>query len=291
MYLAGNWQDYELIDAGYGEKLERWGNFVLQRPDPQAAWPHDPWPEPDARYNRSDRGGGSWTYARRLPESWEIAYSGVVGRLVFRVEPTGFKHTGLFPEQAVNWDFCAQMIQEAKADGKETRILNLFAYTGGATAACAAAGADEVVHIDAARRINHWAKENIRLSGLAGCKVRIIAEDVQKFVEREIRRGRKYTGIIMDPPAYGRGPAGELWQLEDAIFDLVQSCRQLLASDPLFFLVNTYASTLTPQSLGNIMQLALQDKLGGKIETAEIGLPLSSRQLILPCGNTGRWFI
>lgn len=289
MFLAERWQDYELIDAGNGEKLERWGKVILRRPDPQAMWPHDAWPQADAAYYRSNKGGGKWQFRQQLPVSWNINYPSLAGKLTFRVEPTGFKHTGLFPEQAVNWDFCADQIKQTLARKREVRVLNLFAYTGAATAACAAAGATEIVHIDAAKRINGWARENLSLSGLEKCQVRVIADDVQKFVSREIRRGRRYEAIIMDPPAYGRGPSGELWQLEDALIELVNSCVGLLSANPLFFLINTYASALTAQTLDNILRLTLKEKLGGQIETSEIGLPMSSRSLILPCGCTGRW--
>jgi 23S rRNA (cytosine1962-C5)-methyltransferase len=289
MFLADQWQDFELIDAGQGEKLERWGSFVLQRPDPQAIWPHDTWPQPDAVYHRSSSGGGQWQKIRPLPDNWQIQYNGPAGKLVFRIEPTGFKHTGLFPEQAPNWDFCAGLIRQAVQVGRQVRILNLFAYTGAATAACAAAGANETVHVDAARAMNARARENLSLSGLTGQYVRLISDDVQKFVEREIRRGRHYEGIIMDPPAFGRGPSGELWKLEDALFGLVMQSAALLADQPLFFLINSYTTGLAPSVLMDILNLVITPEKGGQAEAAELGLPASSRRLILPCGSTGRW--
>jgi 23S rRNA (cytosine1962-C5)-methyltransferase len=289
MYLADQWQDYELIDAGQGEKLERWGTFILQRPDPQAIWPRGEWPRPDAVYHRSSTGGGHWQKFSHLPDSWPIRYSGAAGNLVFQVQPTGFKHTGLFPEQAPNWDFCGQTIRQAVQSGREARILNLFGYTGAATAACAAAGATEVVHVDAAKAMNAKARENLTLSGLSDCYVRLIADDVQKFVEREFRRGRLYDGIVMDPPAYGRGPSGELWKLEDALYGLVERAAALLSGQPLFFLINSYTTGLAPSVLSDILNLVLQPARGGRAEAAELGLPASSRNLVLPCGSTGRW--
>jgi 23S rRNA (cytosine1962-C5)-methyltransferase len=289
MYLADRWQDYELIDAGQGEKIERWGTIVLQRPDPQAIWPHDTWPRPDAVYHRSSSGGGSWQQLRPHPKTWQVRYPGSCGELVFRVEPTGFKHTGLFPEQAVNWDFCGELIRKAADEGRQVRILNLFAYTGGATVACAAAGAAEVVHLDAAKAMNARARENLTLSGLADGHVRWIADDVQQFVEREIRRGRRYDGIIMDPPAYGRGPSGELWKLEDALYGLVERTSLLLSDNALFFLINSYTTGLAPLVLADILSLVVRPLRGGQATADELGLPASARQLILPCGATGRW--
>jgi 23S rRNA (cytosine1962-C5)-methyltransferase len=289
MILAGLWREYELLDAGSGEKLERWGPYVLQRPDPQAIWPHEPWPQPDALYHRSSRGGGHWQFNRALPDHWSICYQGEAGDLTFRIEPTGFKHTGLFPEQAPNWDFCARQIRQAAQQGRPARILNLFAYTGAATAACAAAGAGEVVHVDAARAMNARARENLAASGLGDRLVRYLAEDVQRFVEREIRRGRRYDGIIMDPPAFGRGPSGELWKLEDALFGLVRQCASLLSSTPIFFLINSYTTGLAPSVLMNMLSLLLKPNWGGVATADELGLPASVRGLILPCGSTGRW--
>lgn len=289
MYIADRWKDYELIDAGQGEKLERWGHTVLQRPDPQAIWPHEAWPRPDARYVRSKTGGGTWQRFSRLQENWQVRYSGVAGDLVFKVEPTGFKHTGLFPEQAANWDYCSEKIVQAKQDGKTVRVLNLFAYTGGATVACAKAGADEVVHLDASKGMVSWARENAALTGIGDRYIRYIVDDVQKFVSREQRRGRVYEGIIMDPPAYGRGPNGEMWKIEDGLYDLVSSCSKLLSDQPLFFLVNAYSSGLAPASLANIMQLAIEPVAGGRTLAEELVLPVTRRKIVLPCGCTGRW--
>ena len=289
MYLADKWQEYELIDAGAGEKIERWGQVVLQRPDPQAIWPHDPWPQPDALYHRSQTGGGFWQKFRTHPASWTIRYPGVAGELVFRVEPTGFKHTGLFPEQAVNWDFCSSLISQAVQAGRPARILNLFAYTGAATVACASAGATEVVHLDASKGMNARARENLALSGLGDSYVRFFTDDVHKFVEREARRGRKYDGIIMDPPAYGRGPSGELWKLEEALYGLVANCSVLLSEQPLFFMINSYTTGLAPTVLANILGLVIRPILGGRTEADELGLKATARDLILPCGCTGRW--
>jgi 23S rRNA (cytosine1962-C5)-methyltransferase len=288
MYLVDQWHDFELIDAGQGEKLERWGSFTLERPDPQAIWPHGPWTQPDAVYQRVG-GGGHWEILTTLPPSWTIRYPYFCGDLTFRIEPTGFKHTGLFPEQAVNWEFCGRLITDAIKAGRPANILNLFAYTGAATVACAAAGATEIVHLDAARAMNARARENLALSGLADRRVRWISDDAQQFVEREIRRGRRYEGIIMDPPAYGRGPSGELWQLEDALYGLVERSAQLLSDRPLFFLLNSYTTGLAPSVLANILNLAIGGKRGGRATAGELGLPATARQLVLPCGSTGRW--
>lgn len=289
MYLADRWQDYELLDAGNGEKLERWGSVILQRPDPQAIWPHETWTRPDALYHRSQTGGGYWQVFRQNPATWQVTYPGLVRDLTFLIEPTGFKHTGLFPEQAANWDFCTEKISSAVATGREVRILNLFAYTGAATVACSAAGATEVVHLDASKGMNARARENLALSGLNDNLVRFFTDDVQKFVEREIRRGRKYDGIIMDPPSYGRGPSGELWKLEDALYGLVQRSAELLSDTPLFFLVNSYTTGLAPTVLADILGLIIKPIRGGRVEASELGLPATRRDLILPCGCTGRW--
>lgn len=289
MFIADQWQSYELIDAGNGDKLERWGPYVLQRPDPQAVWPHDPWPRADARYNRSSSGGGSWALAGRMPESWNICYDSPAGPLTFRLTLMGFKHTGLFPEQAVNWDFCIRSIQKAAASGYKPRILNLFAYTGAATLACAAAGAAEVVHLDAAKGMIARARENAQLSGLSDRNIRFINDDAGKFVERELRRGRLYDGILMDPPAFGRGPGGELWKLEEALYELVERCTRLLTNQPLFFLINAYATSLTPTVLANLLRLVICPQYGGTADAAELCLPASARPLLLPCGATGRW--
>ncbi len=289
IYLADQWQDYELIDAGDGDKLERWGPYRLQRPDPQAVWPHDAWPKPDARYLRSSSGGGTWQQLGPMPQTWTVDYSGVAGKLTFRLELMGFKHTGLFPEQAANWDFCARQIKQAASAGRPVRILNLFAYTGAASVSCAAAGAAEVVHLDASKGMNTRARENLQLSGHGDKNVRFISDDAAKFVEREIRRGRQYDGILMDPPAYGRGPSGELWKIEDNLFGLVARCARLLSDRPLFFLLNAYATSLAPAVLANVLDLVLKPAYGGQAEAAELGLPATARGLVLPCGATGRW--
>ncbi len=289
MYLADHWQDYELIDAGDGEKLERWGSVILQRPDPQAIWPHDAWPAPDALYHRSQTGGGYWQKNRPFPATWEIRYPFFDNSLTFKIEPTGFKHTGLFPEQAANWDFCGDLIRQAVKAGRAPKILNLFAYTGAATVACAAAGAAEVVHLDASKGMNARARENLALSGQADALVRFFTDDAQKFVEREARRGRQYDGIIMDPPAYGRGPSGELWKLEDALYGLAEKCSALLSDQPLFFLINSYTTGLAPSVLTDILNLIVKPAHGGRAEANELGLPATARDLILPCGCTGRW--
>lgn len=298
MFLADKWSDFELMYAGEGEKFERWGNVFLQRPDPQAIWPKVPftedssegaWPKPNGLYHRSETGGGFWTTNKSFPSKWKISYPSVGGPLTFIIEPTGFKHTGLFPEQAANWDFCGEKIQQAVKEGKTPRILNLFAYTGGATLACAAAGAAEVVHVDASKGMIARAKENVTASGLTDRLIRFIAEDCQRFVERELRRGRQYDGIIMDPPAYGRGPSGELWKLEDALFPLVQKCAGLLSDDPLFFLINSYTTGLSALVLEDILNLAVKPGHKGQATAEELGLPASRMDLILPCGATGRW--
>lgn len=289
MLIADKWKEFELLDAGDGEKLERWGEIILQRPDPQAIWPKVEWEGPYAKYIRSSSGGGHWKVYKRHPQSWKISYDGVGGELVFLIEPTSFKHTGLFPEQSVNWDFMSSKIMSAKQEGKDCRILNLFAYTGGATVACAKAGATEVVHVDASKGMNMRAKENLALTGIGDHLVRFFTDDVNKFVEREIRRGRKYEGIIMDPPSYGRGPGGELWKLEEALYDIVAKCSELLSDNPLFFLINSYTTGLAPSVLANIMNLAITPKYGGVATADEIGIQASRRNIVLPCGSTGRW--
>lgn len=296
MFISDNWKDYELLYCGCGEKYERWGKVVLRRPDPQAVWPvikdgkeisMDDLDKPDALYTRSDQGGGAWTKLKNFPSTWKIDYDSLGKKLTFIIEPTAFKHTGLFPEQASNWDFCGDLIEKAKAAGKkDIRILNLFAYTGAQTLACSAHGADEVVHVDASKGMISRAKENIKASGLEGNYVRFIAEDCMKFVEREIRRGRKYDGIIMDPPSYGRGPKGELWKLEDSFYDLVKLCSNVISDDPLFFIASSYATGITAQASGQIFRLALP---GGKVEAEELMLPVSKMGVLLPCGQTARW--
>ena len=281
MYLADAWQDYEILDAGNGNKLERWGQVRLLRPDPQAVWPMQEPRSVDARYIRSASGGGHWEYTKTLPDSWTIQYRD----LTFQVRPTGFKHTGLFPEQAVNWDWMRGLVKKAP---KPFRALNLFAYTGGATCALAAAGA-EVVHVDAAKGMVAWAKENLALCGLGDKPVRFIVDDVMKFVQREQRRGRQYEGILMDPPSYGRGPGGEMWKIEENLYPLVTECCKLLSPEARFFLINSYTTGLAPTVLSNVLQAALPGR-GGRIEAGEVGLPISRGTLVLPCGASGRWY-
>ena len=285
--IASRWEDYECIDAGNGEKLERWKDIILRRPDPLALWPiaeeSGLWLQPHARYHRSAKGGGHWEYLKQLPESWNVRYC----QLCFKVSPTGFKHTGLFPEQAANWDFMMEKI--AGAD-REIRVLNLFAYTGGATMACAAAGAQEVVHVDAAKGMVQWAKENMVLSHLEDRRIRFIVDDVLKFVAREKRRGRTYHAIIMDLPSYGRGPKGEIWKIEEQLYPLVSACLDILDPHPLFFLINSYTTGFPASVLRNILSsTVLRRHPAGKVEAGEIGLPISASDMILPCGIYGRW--
>ncbi|MBR5948945.1 MAG: class I SAM-dependent methyltransferase [Clostridia bacterium] len=285
MYLANGWKDFEIINAGNGEKLERWGDVVLLRPDPQAIWPMKTPDYCDAHYIRSHSGGGEWDFKRRLPESWTITYK----ELRFIVRPTGFKHTGLFPEQAVNWDFMSGIVERFKRKhGEPFRVLNLFAYTGGATLALAKAGA-EVVHVDAAKGMVAWAKNNLAESGLSDRPMRFIIDDCLKFVQREKRRGREYEGILMDPPSYGRGPTGEMWRIEEGLFPLVSEACDLLSENAGFFLINSYTTGLAPAVVKNVLKVALSNR-GGKIEADEIGLPVGGGELILPCGCTGRWW-
>ena len=283
MWLADQWQDYELLDCGGGEKLERWDKQFLVRPDPQAIWEtprkNPAWRRANARYLRSQTGGGHWE-KKTLPESWEMHY----GELTFQVKPMNFKHTGLFPEQAVNWDFVMEKIRGA---GRPIRVLNLFAYTGGATLAAAAAGA-HVTHVDASKGMVTWAKENAISSGLGDAPIRWLVDDCVKFVEREIRRGNHYDAIIMDPPSYGRGPKGEIWKIEESVYPLVQLCSQILTDDPLFFLINSYTTGLQPAVLSYMMHTVL-GKYNGTITAEEIGLPVSSNGLVLPCGASGRF--
>ena len=282
--IARDWRDYELLDAGDGMKLERWGDVVLARPDPQVIWPGaDEWKKWDAWYHRSNKGGGRWEYRRKVPESWTIRYR----ELTFKISPTGFKHTGLFPEQAVNWDWCSEQIKAAKSKVREVSVLNLFGYTGAATVAAAAAGAS-VCHVDAAKGMVEWCRENARLSKLADAPIRYIVDDCVAFVKREIRRGRKYDAIIMDPPSYGHGSGGEVWKLEEHLWPLLEDCRALLSDQPLFFLLNTYTTGLSPTALGNVMRRLLSSK-GGKFSTGEVGLPITEGNLVLPCGIYGRW--
>ena len=290
MWIADGWNDYEVLDTSAGEKLERWGDYILVRPDPQVIWntPHKvrEWKQKNGHYHRSNKGGGQWEFFD-LPEQWEISY----GNLKFHLKPFHFKHTGLFPEQAGNWEWSGNLIREAKKKnpGKEIKVLNLFAYTGGATVACADAGA-AVTHVDASKGMVTWAKENAAASGLANAPIRYLVDDCVKFVEREIRRGNHYDAIIMDPPSYGRGPKGEIWKIEEKIFPLVQLCTKVLADRPLFFLINSYTTGLQPAVLSYMLNLELKSCFGGTVEADEIGLPVRGKQgLVLPCGASGRW--
>lgn len=281
MWIADEWKDYECIDTADGEKLERWGDIILCRPDPQVIWDTKAapklWDNANARYHRSSSGGGKWEYRKSVPEQWTVSYK----NLTFNIKPMGFKHTGLFPEQAVNWDYMAEKI--SKRPG--AKVLNLFAYTGGATVACAKAGA-AVTHVDASKGMVQWAKENARSSGLENAPIRYLVDDCMKFVEREIRRGNKYDAILMDPPSYGRGPGGEVWKIEESICHFVRRCSLLLSDNPLFFIINSYTTGLAPTVLSNLMKMSLPE---GKIESSEIGLMIKSSQMVLPCGATGRW--
>ena len=279
-----NWKDYSVIATSDGYKLERWGKVILLRPDPQVIWTGenlDKYEGLSAKYVRSETGGGKWNYKKSFPEEWVISYND----LKFKIKPMGFKHTGLFPEQAVNWDLMIDLIK--KAD-REINVLNLFAYTGGATVACASAGAS-VCHVDSSKGMVERAGENVRLSGLKDAKVRYIIDDCKKFVEREIRRGRKYDAVIMDPPSYGRGPNGEMWKLETELFPLVKLCEQVLSDNPLFFLINSYTTGLQPQVLKNILELTVAKGRNGRVEAYEVGLPTEEQGVILPCGNSGIW--
>lgn len=284
MWIADGWKDYEVIDTSNGEKLERWGDYILLRPDPQVIW-NTPkrdkqWKKLNGHYHRSSKGGGEWEFFN-LPEQWEIHYKD----LTFHLKPFSFKHTGLFPEQATNWDWFGDKIRKAN---RPVNVLNLFAYTGGATCAAAKAGAS-VTHVDASKGMVTWAKENAVASGLEEAPIRWIVDDCVKFVEREIRRGRKYDGIIMDPPSYGRGPKGEIWKIEEKIYPFIELCSQLLSDDPLFFLVNSYTTGLQPAVLSYMMNTAIVDRFGGKVAAEEIGLPVKTNGLVLPCGASGRW--
>ena len=284
MRTATGWKDFELLDASSGEKLERWGDVTLIRPDPQVIW-HTPrdgaWARADARYIRSSSGGGSWEDGRLRKKEWEIGYR----ELRFLIRPTGFKHTGLFPEQAVNWDLVDGLI---RASGRELSVLNLFAYTGGATLACAAAGA-RVCHVDASKGMVQWARQNAALSGLGDRPVRWIVDDCKKFVEREIRRGVRYDGILMDPPSYGRGPGGEIWKLEDSVHELVSLCAGALSEKPAFFLLNSYTTGLSPSVMAYILSVTVGERFGGNVSADEIGLPVKRTGLTLPCGSTAVW--
>lgn len=284
MRYTKDWKDYELLDCSGGERLERWGNVVLIRPDPQVIWntpkEHPLWHRADARYVRSKEGGGHWECRRQLPEAWNINYKD----LQFKISPTGFKHTGLFPEQAVNWDMMREKIAGA---GRSIKVLNLFAYTGGATLAAASSGAS-VCHVDAAKGMVHWARENAELSSLAERPIRWIVDDCAKFVEREIRRGNTYDAIIMDPPSYGRGPGGEVWKLEDQIYDLVKLCTGVLSDEPLFFLLNSYTTGLSASAMAYVLGVNMQ-KFGGGVSAEEIGLPVTASGMVLPCGSSAIW--
>lgn len=283
--IANGWKDYEILDMADGRKLERWGNYVLDRPDPQIVWKEKNYPKlwksANAKYFRSNKGGGHWENLKDIKESWQVKYK----NLTFNIKQMGFKHTGLFPEQAVNWDF---MIDKIKNANRKIKVLNLFAYTGGATVACAYAGAD-VVHVDSSKGMVTWAKENITSSNLTDRYVRFIVDDVIKFVKREIRRGNKYDAIIMDPPSYGRGANGEVWNIEDNLYDLVKLCEEVLSDNPLFFLINSYTTGMSSKVLENILSLTVNKKRKGKISSGEVGLPMTGSMLVLPCGIYGLW--
>ena len=284
MWIADGWKDYEVIDCSQGEKLERWGKYLLIRPDPQVIWDTERTDaggkRPNCHYHRSSRGGGEWEFFS-LPEQWSIHYK----ELTFQLKPFSFKHTGLFPEQAANWDWFGEKIHRA---GRPIKVLNLFAYTGGATLAAAKAGA-AVTHVDASKGMVGWAKENAHASGLSKAPIRRIVDDCVKFVEREIRRGNHYDAIIMDPPSYGRGPKGEIWKIEDSVFPLVELCAKLLSDRPLFFLINSYTTGLAPAVLTYMLGIAVKTKFGGSVRSEEIGLPVTTSGLVLPCGAAGRW--
>ena len=284
MWVADQWKEYRLLDTSDGERLETWGKYVLVRPDPQVIWSgekkHPAWKSADASYRRSHSGGGAWS-ENKLPESWTVKYK----NLTFRIKPMGFKHTGLFPEQATNWDWFSSLIRNA---GRPIRVLNLFAYTGGATVAAAAAGAS-VCHVDASRGMVQQAKENAQLSGLGDAPIRYIVDDCRKFIEREIRRGNKYDGIIMDPPSYGRGPGGEVWKLEDCVDELIGLAAQLLSDRPLFFLVNSYTTGLSPLTMSYLLDLKVKSRFGGHIESGELGLHVTQTGAYLPAGASSRW--
>ena len=285
MEVAKNWKDYKIIDMANGEKLEKWGDITLVRPDPQIIWKEktypNKWKNINAKYNRSKSGGGSWEYKNKLPQSWHIKYKD----LTFNIKLMGFKHTGLFPEQAVNWDW---MIEKIKKEQRQIKVLNLFAYTGGATVACLSAGAS-VCHVDSSKGMVTWAKENVKASNLENKPVRYIVDDVIKFVNREIRRGNKYDAIIMDPPSYGRGTNGEVWQFEENIDNLVQLCTNVLEEKPLFFLINSYTTGISSKVLENILKINMKNIKNGKFTSGEIGLPMQDSDLVLPCGIYSKW--
>ena len=285
MWLADNWKDYEVIDCANGEKLERWGNYLLVRPDPQVIWSgrksHQGWHKPNAHYHRSSKGGGEWEFFS-LPEEWTINYR----ELTFNLKPFAFKHTGIFPEQAANWDWCAEKIKNA---GRPIKVLNLFAYTGGATISALNAGAN-VTHVDASKGMVTWAKENATSSNVIDKPVRWLVDDCLKFVEREIRRGNKYDAIIMDPPSYGRGPKGEIWKIEESLYPFMEKSIELLSDDPLFYLVNSYTTGLQPGVLKYMISSLITPRFGGIVEADELGLPITESGLALPCGACGRWY-
>jgi len=285
MDVANNWKDYEILDMANGEKLERWENIILIRPDPQIIWKEKSFPEKwknaNAKYNRSNTGGGNWNFIKPLPKSWQIRYKD----LTFNIKPMGFKHTGIFPEQAVNWDW---MMNKIKDSARDIKVLNLFAYTGGASVACLKAGAS-VCHVDSSKGMCEWAKENVASSGLRDKPIRFLVDDVVKFVNREIRRGNKYDAIIMDPPSYGRGTNGEVWKFEDNIADLVKLCMNVLSDKPLFFLINSYTTGISSQVLENLLRMNIPKKAKGKFSHGELGLPMTNSKMILPCGIYGRW--
>ncbi len=285
MRADNKWQDYKLLDATDGYRLESWGGVILVRPDPQIVWKFEKkspmWEKAHAVYHRSSKGGGEWEYRKKFPAEWNIKYD----NMTFKVTPTGFKHTGIFPEQATNWDEYAKMIAK---ENRELNILNLFGYTGGATLACAAAGA-KVCHVDASKGVVVWGKENAQLSGLSDKPIRWIVDDCIKFVQREIRRGNKYDGIIMDPPSYGRGPNGEVWKLEDNIFQLLELCSQILSDDPLFVAVNSYTTGVSPSVMEYMLDVMMRDKYKGTVSAQEIGLTVQSTGMALPCGSTAFW--
>lgn len=286
MWIADQWKDYEVIDTSNGEKLERWGKYLLVRPDPQVIWQtprtHKGWKKMNGHYHRSSKGGGEWEFFD-LPQQWSIDYQPL--KLTFQLKPFSFKHTGLFPEQAANWDWFYDKIKKA---GRPVKVLNLFAYTGGASCAAAAAGA-HVTHVDASKGMVTWAKENAKGSGIPETSIRWIVDDCVKFVEREIRRGNAYDAIIMDPPSYGRGPKGEIWKIEDSIYPFIQLCTKVLSKQPLFFLINSYTTGLQPAVLTYMLSTELLPRFGGSVKSDEVGLPVSGNGLALPCGASGRW--
>lgn len=285
MKLSNDWVDYEILDMADGKKLERWGKFILDRPDPQIVWKEktnkELWNKANAIYHRSKKGGGYWENKTSVPSNWQIKYKD----LTFNIKQMGFKHTGLFPEQAVNWDY---MINKIKKSNRKIKVLNLFAYTGGATVACAYAGAD-VVHVDSSKGMVSWAKENIVSSNLEDRYVRFIVDDCIKFVQREIRRGNKYDAIVMDPPSFGRGANGEVWNIEESLFPLIKLCEEVLSDNPLFFLINSYTTGMSPTVLENILNITINRKYNGRVTSGEVGLPMKSSNLILPCGIYGLW--